>query len=144
MLNAWHLDEAFIDYTVDDASASIINDTSVTIDADTLMSLNEQGGEENIATGFHAIEFLLWGQDLSADFAGTRSFTDFVTDGSGTASNQDRRALYLETASSLMVEHLQEVQTAWAAESESYRSEFLAMDSDDQLRMIMTGIRSLF
>lgn len=140
LLNAWPLDEAYIDYTVDDASAGIINDTSVTIDADTLMSLNEQGGEENIATGFHAIEFLLWGQDLSADSAGTRPFTDFVTDGSGTAANQDRRALYLETASSLMVEHLQEVQTAWAADSENYRSEFLAMDSEDQLRMIMTGM----
>ena len=39
-----------------------------------------------------------------------------------------------------MVEHLQEVQTAWAPDSENYRSEFLAMDSEDQLRMIMTGM----
>ena len=90
MLNAWPLDEAYIDYTVDDSSAGIINDPSITIDADTLMSLNEQGGEENIATGFHAIEFLLWGQDLSSDSAGTRPYTDFVTDGSGTAENQDQ------------------------------------------------------
>ena len=140
LLNAWPLDESYIDYTVDNDSSGIINDTSVTIDAETLMSLNEQGGEENIATGFHAIEYLLWGQDLSADSAGTRPFTDFVTDGSGTAANQDRRALYLETASSLMIEHLQEVQAAWAPDSENYRSEFLAMDSEEQLRMIMTGM----
>ena len=140
LLNAWPLDESYIDYTVDDASSGIINDTSVTIDAETLMSLNEQGGEENIATGFHAIEYLLWGQDLSADSAGTRPFTDFVTDGSGTAANQDRRALYLETVSSLMIEHLQEVEAAWATDSENYRSEFLAMDSEEQLRMIMTGM----
>jgi putative iron-regulated protein len=140
MLNAWPLDEAYIDYTADDAAAGIINDTAVTIDADTLMSMNEQGGEENIATGFHAIEFLLWGQDFSADSAGTRPYTDFVADGSGTAANQDRRALYLETASSLMIEHLQEVQGAWAADAENYRSEFLAMDSEEQLRMIMTGM----
>ena len=140
MLNAWPLDEAYIDYTVDDPSAGIINDTSVSIDAETLMSLNEQGGEENIATGFHAIEFLLWGQDLSSDSAGTRPYTDYLTDGSGTAANQDRRALYLETASSLMIEHLQEVQTAWTADSDNYRSEFLAMDGEEQLRMIMTGM----
>jgi putative iron-regulated protein len=56
----------------------IVNDTSVTIDAATLESLNEQGGEENIATGYHAIEFLLWGQDLSADGPGSRTYLDYV------------------------------------------------------------------
>lgn len=140
MLNAWPLDEKYIDYIVDDPSAGIINKPSITIDAETLMSLNEQGGEENIATGFHAIEFLLWGQDLSSDSAGTRPYTDFLTDGSGTAENQDRRVSYLETTSSLMIEHLQEVQNAWLPDSENYRSEFLAMDAEEQLRMIMTGM----
>lgn len=140
MLNAWPLDEAYIDYTVDDAEAGIINDTSLTIDADTLMSLNEQGGEENIATGFHAIEFLLWGQDLSADSAGTRPYTDYLEDENATAANQDRRALYLETTSALLIEHLEEVQSAWAPDTTNFRSEFEALDGEEQLRMIMTGM----
>src|SRR6187549_1545142 len=78
MINAWPLDEAYIDYTVDDPSSGIINDEDVDISAESLMALNEQGGEKNIATGFHAIEFLLWGQDQSEDGPGNRSYTDYV------------------------------------------------------------------
>ena len=140
LLNAWPLDESYIDYTVDDASSGIINDSSITIDSETLMSLNEQGGEENIATGYHAIEYLLWGQDLSSDTAGTRPYTDYIGDGSGTALNHDRRSSYLETTSNLLVEHLEEVQDAWAPDSNNFRSEFLSKSPEEQLRMIMTGM----
>ncbi|MCA9644559.1 MAG: iron-regulated protein, partial [Myxococcales bacterium] len=55
MINAWPLDEAYIDYVEDAPESGIVNDPAETIDAETLMSLNEQGGEENIATGYHAI-----------------------------------------------------------------------------------------
>ena len=89
LINAWPLDEAYIDYVEGDPAAGIINDpdTYPTIDAELLTSLNEQGGEANISTGWHAIEFLLWGQDLSADGPGARPVTDYTT-----ADNADRRA----------------------------------------------------
>ena len=74
LINAWPLDEAYIDYVEGDPAAGIINDPDAypTIDAELVTSLNEQGGEANISTGWHAIEFLLWGQDLSADGPGAR------------------------------------------------------------------------
>ncbi|MBM76687.1 MAG: hypothetical protein CMK59_14870 [Proteobacteria bacterium] len=84
LINAWPMDESYVDYTMGQMgldNSGIVNDSSVTIDAATLESLNEQGGEENIATGFHAIEFLLWGQDLSADGPGNRAYTDYVDRG---------------------------------------------------------------
>ena len=66
------MDEAYVDYVEGDPDAGIINDPTgyPTIDAALLESLNEEGGETNISTGWHAIEFLLWGQDLSADGPG--------------------------------------------------------------------------
>ena len=72
LINAWPLDEAYIDYVEGDPAAGVVNDpdTYPTIDAELLTSLNEQGGEANISTGWHAIEFLLWGQDLSTDGPG--------------------------------------------------------------------------
>lgn len=85
LLNAWPMDESYVDYTRGQMGLNmtgIVNDTSVTIDGATLESLNEQGGEENIATGYHAIEFLLWGQDFSDEGAGNRSYTDYVDRGS--------------------------------------------------------------
>ena len=67
LINAWPLDESYIDYVEGDMGAGIINkpDEFPTIDADLIISLNEEGGEENVSTGWHAIEFLLWGQDMN-------------------------------------------------------------------------------
>ncbi|MEO1267920.1 MAG: imelysin family protein, partial [Myxococcota bacterium] len=109
LLNAWPLDENYIDYTATEAMAGIVNDTATTIDGASLESLNEKDGEKNIATGYHAIEFLLWGQDTSDTGPGERPHTDFLTDGSGTAANQDRRGQYVTVSSTLMLSHLQQM-----------------------------------
>ena len=141
MINAWPLDEAYIDYTIDDPSSGIINDPDVEISADSLMALNEQGGEKNIATGFHAIEFLLWGQDQNDDGPGNRSYTDYVVaDGDGHA---DRRALYLRTVSGLLVEHLQGLVDEWKADEDNYRADFEKLEPKVGLGRILTGMINL-
>jgi putative iron-regulated protein len=142
LLNAWPLDENYIDYTVDDAAAGIVNDLEQEISADAIAGLNEGGGEKNISTGYHAIEFLLWGQDRSETGPGDRPYTDYLTDGSGTAENQDRRGTYLGTVSSLMLENLGALVDAWDANSgtENYRHEFLDVEPEESLRRILTGM----
>lgn len=140
LINAWPLDEAYIDYVEGSPESGIVNmpDEYPTIDSDLLLSLNEEGGEANISTGWHAIEFLLWGQDLSADGPGDRPVEDFTT-----TANADRRATYLATASELLLAHLQELVDAWAPDVDNYRAEFEALPADDALGMIMTGIGEL-
>ncbi len=141
LINAWPLDEAYIDYVVDNPSAGIINDaeTFPVINADLLVSLNEEGGEANVSTGWHAIEFLLWGQDLSVAGPGERSVEDFTT-----AANADRRATYLAVASDLLLQHLQDMVDAWApGRGDNYRAEFTSVDTDEALRRIITGIGEL-
>lgn len=143
LLNAWPMDEAHVDYTVDDADTGIINGTD-TIDAATLVDLNgggelnKDGGEDQVATGYHAVEFLLWGQDLSDSGPGARPFTDYVTDGSGTAANQDRRGQYLTVSGGLIVEHLGDVHAQWGAGAD-YRTGFEA-DPQDSLQKILAGM----
>ncbi len=124
LMNAWPLDEAYIDYVEGSPDAGIINlpDEYPTIDADLLVSLNEQGGEANISTGWHAIEFLLWGQDLSTDGAGGRPVEDYTT-----GANADRRAAYLSVTSDLLLTHLGQMVDAWAPDGDNYRTEFLAL-----------------
>lgn len=141
LINAWPLDEAYVDYVEGDETAGIINDpeTYPTIDTELLASLNEVGAEENISTGFHAIEFLLWGQDLSSDGSGQRPHTDYVAD--GTAPNPERRGAYLLAAAELLVSNLEELVTAWAPDTDdNYRAEFLAQEPDAALQQILTGI----
>jgi putative iron-regulated protein len=125
LLNAWPIDENYIDYVTGNAESGIINrpDLYPTITALLLESLNEDGSETNISTGFHAIEFLLWGQDFSTDGPGSRPYTDYVTDGSGTASNQARRAQYLSICADMIVSQLDNLVDQWQP-SATYRTSF--------------------
>ena len=145
LLNAWPLDENYIDYVEGAESSGIINDpvSYPSIDKATLEGLNEAGGESNISVGYHAIEFLLWGQDNTAPsdkIPGQRPYTDFV-DG-GTAANQDRRRDYLAVCAALLVEHLQQMVDEWAPGG-NYRTTFLGLNSDTALKNILTGIATL-
>lgn len=141
LINAWPLDEAYIDYVIGSPNSGIINNVAQypTINFSTLIKANENGGEENISVGYHAIEFLLWGQDVSANSAGTRPYTDFVT--SGSASNQERRGQYLQACCAILVQGLEQVKGEWATGSNNYRAEWLAMDDKLALRKIINSIR---
>ncbi|XZG70654.1 imelysin family protein [Chitinibacteraceae bacterium HSL-7] len=117
-INAWPLDEAYIDYVEGDAKAGIINSKSA-LTAKKLRALNERGGEENIATGWHAIEFLLWGQDLSDSSAGNRPVSDFTS-----AKNADRRRQYLVIVTDMLVADLDRVAHQWTPGAKNYRAQF--------------------
>ena len=137
LINAWPLDESYIDYVEGNASAGVINnpDQFPTIDAGLLVSINEEGAEENVSTGWHAIEFLLWGQDLNPDGPGYRPVEDYTAN-----SNADRRSTYLAVASDVLIGHLRDMVEAWAPGQSNYRSQFVGKDADDAITDIITGI----
>ena len=141
LINAWPLDEGYIDYVDGAPDTGIINMVSEypTINAELLISLNEDGGEENVSTGWHAIEFLLWGQDLNATGPGSRPVSDYTT-----APQAERRATYLSTTSKLLVSHLQGLVDEWAPNvASNYRASFVTADEDEALNRIITGIGEL-
>lgn len=154
-VNSWPLDEGLIDYVKADtyeheegnqfATANIIAG-SETITPDLLKSYQEKGGSEaNVATGYHAIEFLLWGQDFNTDptLAGTRSYTDFITGTDCTNQNCERRAQYLKTVTDLLVADLNKMEQDWAPEQTNYRKTFIGLEEAEALRRILFGMGSL-
>lgn len=146
LINAWPLDENYIDYVAGNANAGIINDAATypAITKDVLIELNEDGSEKNISTGYHAIEFLLWGQDLTDatdDLPGQRPYTDFV-DG-GTASNQARRRQYLAVCADLLTDHLNLLVEQWNPDGGAYRATFLALPQDEAITNLYQGIVTL-
>ena len=163
-VNAWPLDEGLIDY-VDAAYGSesdvnafytvniIANDT-VSVGGETIAapeitpqvirSLHEVGGvEANVATGYHAIEFLLWGQDLNGTGAGAgdRPHTDFDP-ANCTGGHCDRRIQYLTAASDLLQSDLEEMVANWA-EDGAARAALVDGDPNAGLTAILTGLGSL-
>lgn len=144
-INAWPMDESFVDYVSGNPTAGIINNAATypTIDAALLLSLNESGSETNIATGFHAIEFLLWGQDLSTGGPGTRSYLDYIA-GGGTASNEARRGQYLQVCATLLVDMLENIKNEWnPAVMGNYRAIFLGLSNDQALQKMFNQMAVL-
>lgn len=153
-VNAWPLDEGLIDYVVRDyenedgnnfGRFNIVANGKQTIDAALLESFHEKGGSEaNVATGYHAVEFMLWGQDLNAapGDSGSRAYTDFAKGSDCSKGNCDRRAAYLKTATDLLVSDLREMVVDWAPGSnDNYRAN-LAKDSE-ALKKMLFGMGSL-
>lgn len=164
-VNAWPLDEGLIDYvavdygTVSDENAfysvNVIANPNLTvggraIDAtaitpsllsDVLHEADEV--EANVATGYHAIEFLLWGQDLNGTGpgAGNRPASDFDT-ANCTNGNCDRRAEYLMAATDLLITDLEEIVEAWG-EGGDAREALTAQGESAGLIRILTGLGSL-
>ena len=165
-VNGWPLDEGLIDYvdterygdTSDENplfTANIIASREIThageaidvttITPEVLTRLHEVGGvEANVTIGYHAIEFLLWGQDLNGTGpgAGNRPYTDYVRGEGGTGGNQDRRAAYLTTVTAMLVNELETMAANWAPNGAARRA-LTARGPDAGLTAIFTGMGSL-
>jgi putative iron-regulated protein len=163
-VNAWPLDEGLIDYVATGyglneentlsqlniiatpkftLSGSDIDATTITpaLIADTLHEAD--GIEANVASGYHAIEFLLWGQDLNGTEpgAGNRPYTDFLQGEGCTGGNCDRRAAYLAAATDLLVSDLEYMAAAWAPGGEGRAT--VTADPQAGLLAMLTGMGSL-
>jgi putative iron-regulated protein len=165
-VNAWPLDEGLIDYVDGDLygeesdenplyRANVIANAELQIGAEkvdlssiTPEALSETlqealGVEANVATGYHAIEFLLWGQDLNGTGpgAGARPATDYSSTAC-THENCDRRAAYLKAATDLLVSDLEEMAANWR-DGGAARAELSGKGPDGGLSTILTGLGSL-
>lgn len=164
-VNAWPLDEGLIDYVdasyggpTDENAHSALNVVAnpsfvlsgQTVDATNITpqllaeTLHEADGvEANVATGYHAIEFLLWGQDLNGhrSGAGNRPWTDFAAGDECTNGHCDRRGAYLLAASELLVSDLEWITAQWGTDGQARTD--LTANVDAGLVAILTGMGSL-
>jgi putative iron-regulated protein len=131
-INSWPVDESFIEGLLAAPGAGRLTKAS-------LASLNQRDGEENVATGWHAIEYLLWGQDRSETGPGARPHADYVTGESPMAS---RRARYLKVVTDLLVDDLATVTRAWSPRSINYRWRF-ERGGPASIRKVMLGLGML-
>ena len=164
-VNAWPLDEGLIDYVdasyggpTDENEAAVLNVianasftlSGATVDAATITpalleeTLQEADGvEANVATGYHAIEFLLWGQDLNGHGAGAgnRLWTDYASGDACTGGNCDRRGAYLKAATDLLISDLEWIVAQWAEGGDARAA--VTADEDAGIAAILTGMGSL-
>ena len=164
-VNAWPLDEGLIDYVdaayggaTDENQYATLNVVAnpaftlsgVEIDASKITpallkdQLHEADAvEANVANGYHAIEFLLWGQDLNgtAPGAGSRVWTDYAQDDACTNGNCDRRGEYLQAATDLLISDLEWMAAQWTDDGEARTT--LMSNEDAGIVAMLTGMGSL-
>ncbi len=139
-LNSWPMNEAYIDYTEGAPASGIINDPASSTDGSVLAALNQKADEADVTTGWHAIEFLLWGQDFSAEGPGARPFSDYAP---GTPETDKRRA-YLKAVTDMLVADLQGLAAAWdPAAPDSYAVKLKALPPREVVGRMINGIAVL-
>jgi putative iron-regulated protein len=138
-INAWPIDEAYLDYVVGSPRAGLIADTRVPIAESTLVLRNAADDETQVTLGIHAIEFLLWGQDRSREGPGNRPYTDFLP---GDPVRERRRAC-LSLMVELLVRDLTRVAEEWVPGPGRYATTFLALPPEDALSRAITGPATL-
>lgn len=163
-VNAWPLDEGLIDYV--DMSYGQESDENELYAANVIASkrlrlsgqwvstekitkellresLHEaEQVESNVSIGYHAIEFLLWGQDLNGtDFgAGNRPASDYDVKNC-THGNCERRGQYLSVVTDILVEDLEEMVGYWGANGKARQP--LMANPNKGIETIITGMGSL-
>jgi len=163
-INAAPIDEGFIDYVAADHgaqnkdnpyyTANIIANTELVIDGKPVSiaqitpnliasTLEEAGGiKTNVASGYHVIEFLLWGQDLNGtgEGAGVREASDYDLENC-TNNNCGRRAEYLFAVANLLVSDLEEMVSDWKVTGIARRA--VTSDPKAGLAAILKGMGDL-
>jgi putative iron-regulated protein len=136
-LNAWPVDEEYIEPADPSLKSGIIRDSAryPSVAGAVVRLHNQRGGETNVCTGWHAIEFMLWGRDLSETGPGTRAASDFLDASSPHAA---RRREYLLEITDMLCEDLVRLEKAWAADSDNHRKRFVA-EPERSMRSIITG-----
>lgn len=136
-MNAWPVDEAYIEPADPAAKTGIIRDTTKypALGRAIIRLHNQRGGETNVCTGWHAIEFMLWGRDLSETGPGTRPANDFLDASSPHAA---RRREYLLEITDMLCEDLARLEKAWAPDADNHRKRFVA-EPERSMRSIIIG-----
>lgn len=138
-INAWPLNEAYIDAVRGQPRAGIVWDSSIPLTRDAIRTRDQVSDENDVTTGWHAIEFLLWGQDFNPAGPGDRPYTDYLPG----QPDRDRRRLYLATVTEMLVEDLRGLEVAWAPDADNYRRRFLALEPREALGRAINGAANL-
>lgn len=135
-INAWPLNEVVIDYVIGAPGAGLVHALDVPMTRENILARDQVSDEADVTTGWHAIEFLLWGQDLDEHGPGARSPDDYRP---GSAASERRRT-YLALLADQLIDDLDWLERQWTPGVEgSYADEFIALEPHEAIGRMLTG-----
>jgi putative iron-regulated protein len=143
LINTWPIDENYVEAGALGGKPGIVEDTHAYPDlsAPLLVRLNAREGETSISTGYHVIEYLLWGRDTASDGPGKRPHTDYAISETPVAL---RRGQYLRLSIEQLIRELESLERDWAKDRpDNYRAKFLGMPPLQALALAVKGMGAL-
>ena len=140
LINAWPLDELFVDCVITNTTNSNLTEAyllTANTATDIASCTSFTSADKNITVGWHAIEYLLWGQDSSTSTAGNRTLADF-SGGTGTAA--EKRRTFMRITAKLLVDHLTLVKNKWDPTKTGNTATAFKSDISGSLTNIFTGL----
>ncbi len=138
-LNAWPLNEGFIDSVAGKPQSGLIHQLDISMTLENILQNDQVSDEADVTTGFHAIEFMLWGQDFSDVAPGNRDAAAFA----GENIIAERRREYLRLVTQLLVDDLAGLVAAWQPNQDNYRQSFHSLSEKEAVSKILTALATL-
>ncbi len=136
-LNTWPVDESVLES--EDGRHGLLDCNDEELTAARLVELNMRGGETSVTTGFHAIEFVLWGKDTSLEGPGSRGADAFLP----SDARAGRRLQFLRVTSRLLGEQLEQLARDWAPDANNFRKKFLEEPPRRAIGRLLRGFGTL-
>ena len=143
-INSWPIEPGYIDYLAGYPYSGIVNDTALELTESSLLDQHQFADDSYVSIGFHAIEFLLWGesgQRTAADF--DRSLKTVASEERPAVINQERRGDYLLHTVRLLRQHMQRLQLRWSPDTGYYASRLAEVSPEKTLQASMLTAQSL-
>ena len=140
-LDSWPIEGGYIDYIQNYPFSGIVNDLTLTIDETSLRSQHGFTDRSNASLGFHALEFMLWGNEgqrtvydfypqentapipiNDAEHADYDVYSDALTPNAlpSEPQNHNRRRQYTQLITELLLKDLHRIQRRWEPSSGYY------------------------
>ena len=149
-IDAWPIEAGYLDYLKEYPNTGIVNDLTLVISEEAITEQHGFSSEFDVCKGFHAIEFLIWGEGPDPNSVGNRSAKDFLPMTSLTQQQQEnqlqlkdlannRRRELLRLLVNLLIKDLSELEANWQS-SGSYSQQLVSLPPRAQIKFLVENL----
>lgn len=165
LLDSWPIEGGYIDYVPGYPFSGIVNDLTLALDEDTLMEQHGFSDPSYASLGFHALEFMLWGDDGQRshdDFIARQNTAPILMPSEGRPTDEDerpeentgpviepevqnhmRRRQYLQLLSDQLQNQLRRLQRRWHPSNGHYAQQIQNMSPKQQVYALLIATQTL-
>jgi putative iron-regulated protein len=138
-VNAWPIQGGYIDYLPGYQFTGIINDSTLAITLDNLLSQHQFSDLSDVSVGFHALEFLLWGEGFDRPASDFQASDSQLSEQGIELDANNRRRTYFELLTSHIIAELDGLSQRWERQTTTNGTYLDELPPGAQLSFLLTS-----